>query len=71
MFSMQVFKAKWNGVQVVAVKQLRAISDDKAQLSFLREVRTELHKPELQCMLVQVRQWPVAYFQAFEISMQA
>ncbi|KAK9842423.1 hypothetical protein WJX84_004112 [Apatococcus fuscideae] len=34
----QVFKAKWNGVQVVAVKQLRAISDDKAQLSFLREV---------------------------------
>ena len=34
----QVFKAKWNGVQIVAVKQLRVISDDKAQLNFLREV---------------------------------
>ena len=28
---MQVFKAKWNGVQVVAVKQLRESSSQKAQ----------------------------------------
>ena len=35
---LQVWKAKWNGVQVVAVKQLRSAASQKAQLDFMREV---------------------------------
>ncbi|KAK9803523.1 hypothetical protein WJX73_002438 [Symbiochloris irregularis] len=34
----QVFKAKWNGVQTVAVKQLIQSTSDKAKTDFLREV---------------------------------
>ncbi|KAK9802724.1 hypothetical protein WJX73_001425 [Symbiochloris irregularis] len=34
----QVFKAKWNGVQIVAVKQLIQATSDKAKTEFLREV---------------------------------
>ena len=33
-----MFKARWNGLQIVAVKQLRDTSDDNAKLNFLREV---------------------------------
>ena len=34
----QVFKAKWNGIDTVAVKQLLAATTEKAKLDFLREV---------------------------------
>ncbi|KAK9807188.1 hypothetical protein WJX73_005815 [Symbiochloris irregularis] len=34
----QVFKARWNGVQTVAVKQLIQATSDKAKTEFLREV---------------------------------
>lgn len=37
----QVFKAKWNGIQIVAVKQLQESCDAKAKLAFLREVRCD------------------------------
>lgn len=36
--ALQVWKARWNGVQVVAVKQLRSAASQKAQLDFMREV---------------------------------
>ena len=36
--SEQVFKAKWNGVQIVAVKQLHNVTSKRAELEFLREV---------------------------------
>lgn len=51
--SLQVWKAKWNGVQVVAVKQLRSAASQKAQLDFMREVSPDmfwLHgKPLARC----------------------
>ncbi|KAK9864746.1 hypothetical protein WJX84_008462 [Apatococcus fuscideae] len=34
----EVFKARFNGVQTVAVKQLREGGTDKAKIDFLREV---------------------------------
>ncbi len=34
----QVFKASWNGVQVVAAKQLHDTGTQRAKLDFLREV---------------------------------
>ena len=36
---LQVFKAKWNGVQFVAAKQLRNVGSQRAKLDFLKEVK--------------------------------
>lgn len=44
-WGVQVYMARWNGVQVVAVKQLLQATTDKAKMDFLREVLQASIKP--------------------------
>ena len=50
---MQVFKARWNGVQDVAVKQLIQSTSDIAKTEFLREVT----KHTKHCQIIATKDW--------------